>query len=220
MSTIYLIDDDPSARQGLARLIRVAGHSVTTFASARDFLDAGPPTGPGCLVLDVRMPEVGGLELQERLARGDCPMPVIFITGHGDIPMSVQAMKRGAVDFLPKPVDGPQLLAAIQQALEKDRAARREREGRQDLRRRLAQLTDREREVMQCVIRGRLNKQIAAELGIAEPTVKIHRGRLMAKLGVASVAELVMLATEAGLIPAGTTATASAAPDPPPRTRA
>jgi FixJ family two-component response regulator len=219
MTMIYLVDDDPSARQGLARLIRAAGHTVVTFASARAFLDAGPPAGPGCVVLDVRMPEVSGLDLQERLARGECPLPVIFITGHGDIPMSVQAMKQGAVDFLPKPVDGPQLLAAIQQALEKDAATRRQLKGRQDIRRRLEQLTERERDVMALVIRGRLNKQVAAELGIAEPTVKIHRGRVMEKLEVASVAELVLLAQQAGLTAAGTTRPASAAPISPPRTR-
>jgi FixJ family two-component response regulator len=211
MPTIYLIDDDPSARQGLARLIRAAGHTVTPFTSAREFLDAGPPAGPGCLVLDVRMPEVSGLELQERLAREECPRPIIFITGHGDIPMSVQAMKQGAVDFLPKPVDRAQLLAAVQLALEKDTAARRQHGERQNTRRRFGQLTEREREVMQLVIRGWLNKQIAAELGIAEPTVKIHRGRVMDKLGVASVAELILLVQQAGLTITRTTGPDSAA---------
>jgi FixJ family two-component response regulator len=212
MPTIHLIDDDPSARQGLARLIRAAGHTVRLCTSAREFLDAGPPAGPGCLVLDVRMPEVSGLDLQERLAREDDPMPIIFITGHGDIPMSVQAMKQGAVDFLPKPVDRAQLLAAIELALQKDTAARQEREGRREIQRRLEQLTEREREVMQLVIRGWLNKQIAAGLGIAEPTVKIHRGRVMDKLGVASVAELILLVQQAGLTIDRTSGPDSAAP--------
>jgi FixJ family two-component response regulator len=219
MPTIYLIDDDPSARQGLARLIRAAGYMVTPFSSAREFLDAGPPSGPGCLVLDLRMPEVSGLDLQERLGRECCPMPIIFITGHGDVPMSVQAMKQGAVDFLPKPVDCAHLLAAIQLALENDAAARHQREEQQEIQLRLKQLTEREREVMHHVIRGRLNKQIAAELGIAEPTVKIHRGRVMEKLGLASVAELVLLGQKAGQLIAETTGRASSAPFPPPRTQ-
>ena len=216
--TVYLIDDDPSVRQGLARLIRVAGHVVETFASAQEFLAAGPPAGPGCLVLDVRMPDVGGLELQERLAGREGPMPIILITGHGDIPMSVRAMKAGAVDFLPKPVDGGQLLAAIQQALAGDGAARRRRAAEADRRRRFDQLTTREREVMQGVLRGSLNKQIALELGIAEPTVKIHRGRVMEKLGVTSVAELVRLAQQAGVSATGEgegAADAPARPAPP-----
>jgi FixJ family two-component response regulator len=212
MPTIYLIDDDPSARHGLARLLRAAGQPVRLFTSAREFLDAGPPPGPGCLVLDVRMPEVSGLDLQERLAREECPMPIIFITGHGDIPMSVRAMKQGAVDFLPKPVDRAQLMTAIQLALQKDTAARRDREGRREVQRRLEQLTEREREVMQLVIRGWLNKQIAAELGIAEPTVKIHRGRVMDKLGVESVAELILLVQQAGLNINSTAGPDSAAP--------
>lgn len=212
-STVYLIDDDLSVRQGLARLIRVAGHHVVAFASAREFLAAGPPVGPGCLVLDVRMPDVSGLELQERLAGRDDPMPIIFITGHGDIPMSVRAMKSGAVDFLPKPVDGKQLLAAIGQALARDQAVRQRRAVAADLGRKFDQLTVREREVMRGVLRGSLNKQIALELGIAEPTVKIHRGRVMEKLGVTSVADLVRLAQRAGMGPTGEEGTAGGTPD-------
>lgn len=204
MPTVFLVDDDPSARQGLARLLRAARYEVMAFASAREFLDAGPPRGPGCLVLDVRMPEISGLDLQDRLAREKVAMPIIFITGHGDIPMSVQAMKNGAVDFLPKPVDATQLLSAVQQALEMDQVVRKQREEQQSSQNRLGQLSAREHEVMQRVIRGALNKQIAAELGIAEPTVKIHRGRAMAKLGVASVPELIMLFQKAGqLMPDG-----------------
>lgn len=218
MATIYLVDDDPSARDGLSRLIRVGGFQVRSFSSAREFLDAGPPAGPGCVVLDVRMPGVSGLELQERLARVACPLPVIFITGHGDIPMSVQAMKQGAIDFLTKPVDGPQLLAAIGQALERDREARRRHVEHGEVWRRVDQLTAREREVMALVIRGLLNKQIAARLGIAEPTVKIHRGRVMEKLGVASVAELVTLAQKAGLQGADGSDARSVAMTPPPST--
>jgi FixJ family two-component response regulator len=199
VATVFLIDDDPSARRGLARLIQAAGHAVVTFGSAREFLASGRRDEPGCLVLDIRMPELSGLDLQEQLLGADYSIPIIFITGHGDIPMTVQAMKRGALDFLPKPVEGEQLLEAIRRALEKDRLARSAREDARALRQRLQLLKTREREVMSFVIAGFLNKQIAGELGITEATVKVHRARLMDKLRVTSVAELVTLAQKAGI---------------------
>ena len=195
--TVFLIDDDPSARRGLTRLIQAAGYPVTTFGSAREFLASRRNDAPGCMVLDIRMPELSGLDLQEQLLRADYSMPIIFITGHGDIPMTVQAMKRGAIDFLPKPVEREQLLGAIRQALEKDRVARFAREESRELQERLQLLKTREREVMSFVIAGFLNKQIAGELGITEATVKVHRARLMEKLRVTSVAELVTFAQKA-----------------------
>jgi FixJ family two-component response regulator len=197
--TVFLIDDDPSARRGLARLIQAAGYPVATFGSAREFLASGRHDEPGCMVLDIRMPELSGLDLQEQLLRTDYTMPIIFVTGHGDVPMSVQGMKRGAIDFLLKPVERGQLLEAIRLALEKDRAARFERDKSNELQQRLQLLTPREREVMSYVVAGLLNKQIAGELGITEATVKAHRGNLMEKLGVMSVAELVVFAQQAGL---------------------
>jgi FixJ family two-component response regulator len=203
--TIFLIDDDPSARQGLTRLLRAAGYVVAAFGSAREFLDSTRHDGPGCMVLDIQMPELSGLELQEQLLHSDYSLPIIFITGHGDIPMSVQAIKKGAIDFLTKPVERVQLLTAIRQALDKDRAAGTEREELNELRQRLGRLKTRERQVLSFVIAGRLNKQIAAELALTEATVKVHRGRLMRKLQVTSVAELVGLAQKAG-IPAAKTA--------------
>ena len=197
--TVFLIDDDPSARRGLARLIQAAGHAVATFGSAREFLASGRNDAPGCMVLDIRMPELSGLDLQEQLLRADYSMPIIFVTGHGDVPMTVQGMKRGAVDFLLKPVERGQLLESIRQALEKDRVARFKRDKSNELHRRLQLLTTREREVMSYVIAGLLNKQIAVELGITEATVKAHRGNLMEKLRVMSVAELVVFAQQVGM---------------------
>lgn len=199
VSTVFLIDDDPSARRGLARLIQAAGHAVATFGSAREFLASGRNDAPGCMVLDIRLPDLSGLDLQEQLLRADYSMPIIFITGHGDIPMTVQAMKRGAIDFLPKPVEREQLLGAIRQALEQDRVSRSAREESRELQGRLQLLKTREREVLSFVIAGLLNKQIAGELGITEATVKVHRARLMEKLRVTSVAELVTLAQKAGI---------------------
>jgi FixJ family two-component response regulator len=198
-STVFLIDDDASARQGLTRLIRAAGYEVAPFGSAREFLACGRRDEPGCIVLDMRMPGLSGLDLQEQLLRADDRMPIIFVTGHGDVPMTVQAMKQGAVDLLLKPVESGQLLAAIHRALENDRAARFKREELGELQRRLQLLTNREREVMSFVIAGLLNKQIAGELGITEATVKVHRGHVMEKLRVASVAELVTLTQKAGI---------------------
>jgi FixJ family two-component response regulator len=196
---IFLIDDDASARKGVTRLLRAAGHEVLAFGSAREFLGSPHHDGPGCIVLDIRMPELSGLELQEQLVRAQHRLPIIFITGHGDIPMSVQAIKKGAIDFLTKPVEREQLLAAIRQALDQDRAARSEHKELSELRQRLDLLTLREREVFSFVIAGLLNKQIASELTLTEATVKVHRGRLMEKLQVMSVAELVTLAHKAGI---------------------
>ena len=199
-ATVFLIDDDPSVRRALARLIKSAGHSVQVFASAREFLDNGcHRDGPSCLVLDVRMPGLSGLDLQSELQAVNAMVPIIFITGHGDIPTTVKAMKAGAVDFLAKPVQASDLLRAIEQALER---AARERTGRQeleDIQRRVDQLTPREREVMALVIRGLLNKQIAFELGTVEKTIKVHRARVMEKMQADSLAELVRLAGRVGI---------------------
>ena len=198
--TVFLIDDDASVRKALTRLIKSVGHSVRAFASAREFLDSNPHNdGPACLVLDVRMPGLSGLDLQRELKTVKETLPIIFITGHGDIPTTVKAMKAGAVDFLPKPVDAPDLLRAIKQALDRavhDRAARDELENIQN---RVEKLTPRESEVMALVVRGLLNKQIAVELGTVEKTIKVHRARVMQKMQVESVADLVRLAERVGI---------------------
>lgn len=188
---VRVVDDDASVLKSLDRLLRAAGFSVRTFPSPQDFLRQHDADAPGCVLLDLSMPGVDGLEVQQLLARIGDPCPVIFITGHGDIPASVQAMKAGAVDFLTKPFDKEQLLAAVRAAIDKDRAARAARAERSSVGQRVAALTPREREVMVRVVAGSLNKQIAADLGIAEKTVKVHRARVMMKMGVASVAELV-----------------------------
>lgn len=189
---VFLVDDDPSVRRGLTRLLELEGYEVRAFASAEEFLSSGPvPPGPACLVLDVRMPGLSGQALHARLRAAEATLPVVYITGHGDIPMGIQAMKAGAVDFLPKPVRADQLLAAIAEALSRAERERRTQADAGKVRRRLETLTSREREVLDLVVRGRLNKQIAAELGIVEQTVKVHRGRLMRKMEADSVAELV-----------------------------
>ena len=197
---VYLVDDDNSVRKALARLIRAAGYAIETFASAREFFKSKPENaGVACLVLDVRMPGVNGLELQEALQAADLAIPIIFITGHGDIPMSVRAMKAGAVDFLPKPVRAEVLLPAIEQALA--RAARQCADAAElvGIQRRLDTLTPRERDVMALVVTGMLNKQIAHELGTVEKTIKVHRSRVMEKMAVGSVAELVRLTEKVGI---------------------
>jgi FixJ family two-component response regulator len=199
--TVFLVDDDASVRKALTRLVRSAGYDAEAFASARDFLDNSRlgVRGAACLVLDVRMPGLSGLDLQDELQAANTPLPIIFITGHGDIPMSVKAMKAGAVDFLPKPVKDKDLLRAIEQALARashDLAERRELE---DLHRRVKSLTPREFEVMTLVVRGLLNKQIAVELGTVEKTVKVHRARVMEKMEVQSLAELVRIAERVGI---------------------
>ncbi len=191
--TVCVVDDDASVRKALSRLIRSAGFNVEAFSSAKDFLGRKTSDGYGCLVLDIQMPGMNGLDLKALLDRVEDSLPIIFITGHGDIPMGVRAMKTGAVDFLVKPFDDRELLDAIAVALSRDKAASQKR-GRDDkLRKRVETLTPREREVMALVVTGMLNKQIAAELGIAEGTVKAHRGRVMTKMGITSVAALVSL---------------------------
>ena len=196
---IFIIDDDPSVREALSLLLRSAGYASEVFASAEEFLARKPFDGLGCIVLDVRMSGMSGLDLQEELARTDRCLPIVFITGHGDIPMTVQAMKKGAVDFLPKPFDDEQLLGAIEAAIAGHRQARTVSHEAQAIQERIRKLTPREYEVFRYVLNGMLNKQIAFELNIAEHTVKIHRGRLMEKLGVNSVADLVRLAHKIGI---------------------
>ena len=201
-SIVFLIDDDPSARRGLSRLISVAGFNTQAFASAEDFLASPHHSGPGCIILDVKMPGLSGPDLQAQMNKSEYSMPIIFISGHGDVPMTAQAMKEGALDFLTKPVDRDHLLNAIRNALDKDRTSRQAYTELQQIRAKLAKLTPREFEVMKFVVAGLLNKQIGYALGIAEDTVKIHRGRMMSKMGVVSVADLVRLTQKAGVEPA------------------
>jgi len=198
---VYVVDDDPAVRKGLDRLLRSAGLAVEAFASAAEFLAWDGQDGIGCVVLDVRMPGISGMDLQADLVARGIDLPVIFLTGHGDIPMSVEAMKTGALDFLTKPVDAEVLLNAVRQALHRHRAARTGRLETQAMRTRMESLTPRELEVLRCVVTGALNKQIAAHLGIAEKTVKIHRARVMEKMSVASLAELVQTCQRAGIEP-------------------
>jgi len=197
--TVYLVDDDVSVLRGLGRLLAAAGMKVAAFDSPREFLGRLDPAAPGCLILDVAMPGLNGLELQQALAARGSALPVVFLTGRGDIPMSVQAMKRGAADFLTKPVDDEMLLATIRNALEKNRASRTAREELAQIEKRLAKLTARERGVLERVVTGRLNKQIAAELGTVEKTIKVHRAHVMQKMGVRTLVDLVRLAGRAGI---------------------
>lgn len=200
--TIFVVDDDPAVLKSLGRLLRSAGLHVETCNSPQDFLARHNPALPGCLVLDVAMPGLNGLEVQQALAAIGDERPIVFLTGHGDIPTSVEAMKRGAVDFLTKPVNAEDLLRAIHSAIVKDSVRRLERDEVEEFKQRLATLTPREREVLPYVISGRLNKQIAGELGTAEKTIKVHRARVMEKMKVQSVAELVRLAERLGIRPA------------------
>lgn len=198
-TTVFVIDDDPSFRRSTEMLIESAGLSVQTFNSAEEFLRGRRPDAPACLVLDVRLPQLSGLDLQRELAKAGVQIPIIFITGHGDIPMTVQAMKAGAVEFLTKPFREQEFLDAIHRAINSDRAARLQRAKLADLRGRYQALTPREREVMAHVVTGMLNKQIAHELGTTEKTIKVHRGHLMQKMGVKSLAELVRTAERLGI---------------------
>ncbi|HVO63686.1 MAG TPA: response regulator [Terriglobales bacterium] len=192
---IAIVDDDPSVQQGLSSLLRSAGFQVESFASAQEFL-ARPPAAeaPSCLLLDLQLPGLSGLDLQKRMAEVGLNIPIVFLTGHGDIPASVEAMKAGALEFLTKPFDDEKLLRAIDEAVQRDRRIRQEHAAMRDLQDRYESLTAREQEVMQEVVSGLLNKQIAAELNIAEYTVKIHRGRVMRKMHAASLADLVRMA--------------------------
>jgi len=200
--TVYIIDDDPSARRGLTRLVRAAGMKVESYASAVDFLASEQCDEPGCIVLDVQMPDMTGPELQQELARAECCMPIIFLSAHGDVPMTAQAMKKGAIDFLTKPVQRDDLLAAIDMSLVRDAESRARWAESGAINEHMKMLTPREYEVMTYVISGMPNKHIALELGISEDTVKIHRGRVMHKLDIASVAELVRLSVKTGIAPA------------------
>ena len=198
---VFVIDDDDSVRRSLERLLRSVGLDVQTFSTARDFLDQGLPDRPCCVVLDLRLPGPSGLELQESLIRAGHDVPIIFISGHADVPSSVHAIKAGAVDFLQKPFSDQALLDIIHGALRRDRAARQERAEIAGIRLRFDTLTPRERDVLALVIQGRLNKQIAGDLGISEKTVKFHRGRVMEKTQAGSVAELVRQADRLGVKP-------------------
>jgi FixJ family two-component response regulator len=191
--TVYVVDDDAGVRRAAKELIETVGLRVETFASAQDFLETERHDAPGCLVLDVRLPGLSGLDLQRELRNTNNPVQIIFVTGHGDIPMSVQAMKAGAVEFLTKPFRDQQLLDSIAEAINRDRLARKERREIAELRLRHESLTPREREVMEHVVKGLLNKQVGAELGMSETTVKLHRAQVMQKMRADSLADLVRM---------------------------
>jgi len=200
-ATVIIVDDDPAIRESLGSLMRSVGLQVETLASVQEFLKSSPPDGPACLVLDVRLPGRSGLELQRELAAAHIRLPIIFITGYGDIPMSVQAMKGGAIEFLTKPFREQDLLDAIQFGLTRDRERREEAQALHALRTRFETLTPREREVMGQVVKGRLNKQIAGDIGISEITVKVHRGQVMRKMAASSLPELARMADKLKLAP-------------------
>jgi FixJ family two-component response regulator len=197
--SVYVVDDDVSVRTALERLLKSVGITVKTFSSAQEFLDLATPEGPGCLIVDLRMPGMSGLDLQDQLSARQLSLPVIFLTGYGTVHASVRAMKAGALDFLEKPVDDQTLLDAVLKALERDRRARLKQAEMETIQQRLASLTPREHEVLTIIISGSLNKQVAAELGTTEKTIKVHRARIMEKMQCASLAELVRLAEKAGI---------------------
>ncbi len=198
--TVFVIDDDPSMRKALGRLCQSAGLKVKTFASAREFLDGWAPESPACIVLDVCMPGLSGLDLQAEIATRDIQTPIVFITGQGDIPMSVQAMKAGAVDFLTKPFRNKALIAVIREAISKDSRLQESQAEHKTIEHCLQNLTPRERQVFEMVVKGMLNKQIAFDLGTSEQTIKVHRRRVMDKMQVTSVAELVQAAVKVGVL--------------------
>ena len=199
-ATVFVVDDDASVRKSLMRLLEAAGYTVEAFASAPEFLAAAQPPGPSCLVLDIRMPAMTGLDLQKTLSQAVHRIPIVFVTGHGDIAMSVQAMKAGAVDFLTKPYAAKDLLDAIGRALDKDTKDLGREARTRSIHARVETLTPRERQVFALVVTGMLNKQIAAQLGVVEKTVKVHRARVMDKMRAGSMAELVRLADDVGVI--------------------
>jgi FixJ family two-component response regulator len=202
MVVVHVIEDDESSRSASSRLLRNAGYAVRIYATGEEFL-AAPPTDGGCIVLDLRLPGPSGLELQERLMTADNPLPIVFLTGHGDVPKSVQAMKAGAVDFLTKPVDAPVLLDAVARAMVRDEEHRAVRTRRREIGGRYNRLTPREREVFAHLISGQLNKQVGFDLGISERTTKIHRHQVLEKMEADSIADLVRMAADLGIAPAG-----------------
>ena len=211
-ATVIVVDDDPVVRRSVARLVRAAGYDVRTFAAPQEFLRQQLPAGPSCVVLDMCMDEMTGLEVQERLASGDRQIPVIFLSGHGTIPIAAQGFKHGAQDFLEKPVRPAELLDAVRRAVDSDRSRGAERVELHDIRTRFAALTPREQEVMRLVVSGRLNKQAASELAISEKTIKVHRARVMEKMRAESLAALVLMAERVNLTPAPAEMVAEAAP--------
>lgn len=196
---VFVVDDDPSVREGVADLLRSVGLQVQSFASPQEFIDSKRPNVPGCLILDVRLPGPSGLELQRVLAGSDIGLPIIFISGHGDIPMSVQAIKSGAIEFLTKPLHEQRLLDAVHAGIERDRSRRQDASALAELRMRLDTLTSREREILLLVVSGQPNKQIAAHLGLSEMTVKVHRSQVMHKMGAKSVIDLVRMTDRLGV---------------------
>jgi FixJ family two-component response regulator len=197
--TVFVVDDDLSVREALRNLLRSVGLMVETFGTAKEFLDRKGPNQPGCLILDVRLPGESGLDLQNHLLKAKIRTPIIFITGHGDIPMSVRAMKAGAIEFLTKPFRDQDLLDAVRQALERDHQNRSRQADVADTRKRYESLTAREQEVLTLVVQGLINKQVGEKLGISEPTVKLHRGRLMEKMGAESIVDLIRMAEKLGI---------------------